>query len=102
VQAADPTTGISWDGKSKIVYTYADGSTGTTPKDGAKYEVTPGIYGTYHAPKEEVNTTLCDYCGKVAGDGTNGTCVNWPFAPGDTICEHCGTAVPPKTCHTCK
>ena len=103
VQTANTDTGISWDGKSPIVYTYADGSTGTTPKDGATYEVGPGWIGTYEAPA--TNTTsdaadgICQHCGKKEWDGTNGTCFRpWAF---DDTCSNCGTLVPVNTCHSC-
>lgn len=104
VQRADPSTGISWDGKSAIVYTYADGSTGTTPKDGATYEVMPGLKGTFTAPKQETTsqtaTGVCSTCGKKEGDGSHGTCMQ--FWAHDDNCPNCGTLVPVNTCHSCK
>lgn len=146
VQYADPETGISWDGKSPIIYTYPDGTTGTEKRDGAKYEQVPGIYTTYVAPRDPAgrlagsicstcgkivgtNCTqktkseycnwcgiflqaytchdcpkgdiyYCRYCGKIGGDGTNGTCLRY-WTGGDHICYSCGANVPVKTCHTC-
>lgn len=116
VQAADPKTGISWDGKSKIVYTYSDGSTGTVPKLGATYELFPDWYVTVEGcvvcgkiecpgwygndcPEAVPWDGTCSYCGKVSGDGTNGTCVRWLMS--DQICPNCKANVPAHTCHTC-
>ena len=102
VQRANTDTGISWDGKSSIVYTYTDGTTGTTPKDGATYEVLPGLTNTYVAPKEDVEQAsegICSECGRKEGDGSNGTCLQ--FWAHDDVCPHCGIAVPVNTCHTC-
>lgn len=42
----------------------------------------------------------CYACGKISGDGTNGTCLH--YIMGDHYCEHCGAYVPVLTCHTCK
>lgn len=104
VQMANPDTGISWDGKSPIVYTYPDGTTGTVPKDGATYEVEPGFKGTYTAPKEDTvvekdDDGSCEHCGRKSGDGANGTCLRfWAF---DDNCPHCGEFVAVNTCHTC-
>lgn len=152
VQAADWRTGISWDGVSPIVYTYPDGSTGTELKDGAKYEVIPGLWETYRAPRDGNNRLIgdncnqcgkqinyagsgeeycyqssrsrycdscgiflhasechscieedkfyCSDCGKVSGNGLNGTCVVWMM--GDVDCPNCGEHVEAYTCHTCE
>ena len=97
VQSANPDTGISWDGVSPIIYTYEDGTTGTTPQNGAKYEVIPGIYGEYWN-FNEVYDGICDYCGKKQGDGTNGTCVVHRMS--DT-CPNCGATGMLNKCHTC-
>ena len=99
VQTADPKTGISWDGKSKIVYTYADGSTGTKPKNGATYEVIPGVLGSYLDLDVEEPDNKCNWCGKTKGDGTDGTCVIYLMK--DT-CKNCGTTGVLNHCHTCK
>lgn len=151
VQRANPETGISWDGKSPIIYTYQDGSTGTVPKDGATYEGLPGIITTYYVPKDGNNRAIgsicvecskpvgngdigshtcyqtsyskycfycgawlnantchsckseahhCTDCGKIMGDGLNGTCVTWLM--GDVDCPNCGEHVGAHVCHTCK
>ncbi len=99
VQEADFRTGISWDGKSPIIYTYKDGSMGTTPKDGATYEVLPGIVSTYYEPKDVESSEFCPDCGKIMGDGQDGTCVVWMMGAVD--CPHCGERVEPHICHTC-
>lgn len=100
VQDADPNTGISWDGKSPIIYTYEDGSKGTEKKKGASYEVEPGLIRYYYPPDEVPWDGTCSHCGKVAGDGLNGTCVRWLM--GDMTCPNCGTFVKNGECHTCK
>ena len=113
VQAANPATGISWDGKSPIVYTYEDGTTGYEPVIGATYEVQPYLYYevTYwdlnplpektEQEKEDMANGIyyCHVCGKVCGDGRNGTCVMWMLV--NKTCEYCGTYIPVMTCHTC-
>lgn len=43
-QDANTETGISWDGKTPIVYTYSDGSSGYEKKAGARYELAPGKF----------------------------------------------------------
>ena len=100
VQMADPNTGISYDGKSPIIYTYEDGSKGTEKKKGASYEVIPGLIRYYYPPDEIPWDGTCSHCGKVAGDGLNGTCVRWLM--GDMTCPNCGTFVKKGECHTCK
>lgn len=150
VQMADPETGISWDGKSPIIYTYSDGTTGTEKRVGAKYEAYPGVIYTLEEyqvnPKDHAgrpigstcafcektvgsgctqeaeskycincgqflraytchncpggNTIYCDKCGKVGGDGLNGTCMSY-WSGGDHTCYNCGETFPAKTCHTC-
>ena len=107
VGPATPSTGLSWDGVSPIIYTYPDGTTGTTPQNGAKYEQVPGVWVTYGGPVVEstlpppVNGVFtCSHCGKASGDGANGTCVRWLVA-GDHTCSNCGETVPGGVCHTC-
>jgi len=100
VQDANPETGISWDGKSRIVYTYTDGTHGSEKKNGATYEVAPGLIRIYYAPDEKVWDGTCSHCGKVSGDGKNGTCVRWLMS--DMDCPNCGTHVKQGQCHTCK
>lgn len=99
VQMADPNTGVSWDGKSPIVYTYTDGTTGTVPKDGATYEQVPGVVNTVTETKHVEYDGKCSDCGKTEGDGTNGTCAQWLM--GDVDCPICGVHVAVRTCHTC-
>lgn len=94
---ADPDTGISWDGVSPILYYYEDGTTGYEPREGAKYEWYPGVWITYHEPV--VSDRCCSQCGKPYGDGRNGTCLRKLMV--DWTCEHCGTFVKAKECHTC-
>ena len=101
VQSANPETGISWDGKSPIIYTYPDGTTGTEKRVGATYEVEPGLIYTIREEKGSAeNDHLCSDCGKVIGNGTNGTCNQWLM--GDVNCPNCGEYVKVRTCHTCK
>lgn len=104
VQMADPDTGISWDGKSPIIYTYTDGTTGTEMKLGATYEQFPGMTTTITEMdmpdwEPEEYDPNCRHCGKLMGDGTNGTCVRWMM--GDIDCPACGAHVSANTCHTC-
>ena len=109
VGRADTETGISWDGKSPIIYTYTDGTTGTVPKEGATYESVPGIITTYTDYVVGSNATgsvngvfYCENCGRVCGnDGSNGKCVSW-MTGGNHTCPACGATVPGHTCHTCK
>lgn len=100
VQDADPNTGISYDGKSPIIYTYEDGSKGTEKKKGAYYEVEPGLIRYYYPPDDVPWDGTCSHCGKIAGDGLNGTCVRWLM--GDMTCPNCGAFVKNGECHTCK
>ena len=41
----------------------------------------------------------CQRCGKPQGDGTNGTCISWPYA--SVNCPNCGEYVEQGTCHSC-
>ena len=107
VQDANIETGISWDGESPILYTYPDGTTGYELKDGATYEKYPGRYATYHEPEDREDDPywtpeghLCRFCGKLSGDGTNGTCMH-KLVDGVFICEFCGEEFLGNTCHTC-
>lgn len=107
VQDADPSTGISWDGVSPIIYTYTDGTTGTEPRDGATYEVMPGIPQVYIAPTTaDPNAPVydgvhCVECGRVQGFGENGTCLRGVVGSETYTCPNCGEQFPGKTCHTC-
>ena len=153
VQTADPETGISWDGKSPIIYTYTDGTTGTERRDGAKYEYLPGKWRTVNFRKDSAGrlvgstcpncgktvaeltgklstctqfsssryctgcgvyvkyrtchsctgtTAYCSHCGKISGNGTNGTCLRYSLVNSDVTCKSCGETIPKRTCHTCK
>lgn len=106
VQLADPETGISWDGVSPIVYTYADGTTGTEKREGAKYEGAPGMITTIVTVSTKNEQTpskkprVCDECGKEKGNGGSNTCLRYWTGGGDE-CPCCGEHVPEDTCHTC-
>ncbi len=103
---ADINTGISWDGKSPIIYTYPDGTTGTELRPGAMYEYQPAFILTIgDIPELDMdweNYGKCIYCGRTTGeDGADGKCVRW-LAGSVHTCSACGETVPTKTCHTCK
>lgn len=103
--SSKPSTG------NQIIYTYPDGTTGTTPKNGATYEMKPGVIVTYREPvssstPEEVENakngiSYCKHCEKLRGDGSSGTCRRWLIA-GDHTCKLCKETVPANVCHTCK
>ena len=101
VRDADPETGISWDGESKIIYRTAEGQT-TEKTYGGYYELRPDewVQLPYPTEKEEV-TDKCVHCGKTRGDGTNNTCLRYSLTGGDILCPNCGKSIPAKTCHTC-
>ncbi len=108
----DVQAGVSWDGKSPIIYTYPDGTTGTEPKLGATYFVNKCRIATVNAytlgliTQEEftgnsgVDDCYCPHCGKTTGDGTNGTC-KYRLTDADALCAYCGDVIPGRTCHTC-
>lgn len=101
VRDADPETGISWDGESKIIYRTAEGLT-TEKTYGGYYEIRPNEW--VQLPYEiaaETETDKCEHCGRVRGDGTNGTCIRYSLADGDMTCPNCGKTIPKHTCHTC-
>lgn len=101
VRDADPETGISWDGESKIIYRTAEGLT-TEKTYGGYYEIRPNEWVQLpNEIKEETVTDKCEHCGKVRGDGTNGTCIRYSLADGDMTCPNCGRNIPKHTCHTC-
>lgn len=101
VRDADPETGISWDGESKIIYRTAVGLT-TEKTYGGYYEIRPNEWVQLpYEIKEETVTDKCEHCGKVRGDGTNGTCIRYSLADGDMTCPNCGKTIPKHTCHTC-
>ena len=101
VRDADPETGISWDGESKIIYRTAEGQT-TEKTYGGYYELRPDewVQLSYPTEKEEI-TDKCVHCGKTRGDGTNNTCLRYSLTGGDILCPNCGKSIPAKTCHTC-
>ena len=101
VKDADPETGISWDGESKIIYRTAEGQT-TEKTYGGYYELRPDewVQLPYPVEKEEI-TDRCGHCGKIRGDGTNNTCLRYSLTDGDILCPECGQNIPAKTCHTC-
>lgn len=101
VRDADPETGISWDGESKIIYRTAEGQT-TEKTYGGYYELRPDewVQLPYPTEKEEI-TDKCVHCGKTRGDGTNNTCLRYSLTGGDILCPNCGKAIPKHTCHTC-
>ena len=111
VRNANPLTGISWDGKSPIIYTYEDGTTGTTPQLGATYYLDPDKIATVNAYTmgwitydefcNDGGDGNCRHCGKPMGDGLNGTCVRW-MAGSSQECPNCGETVATQVCHTCK
>ena len=101
VRDADPETDISWDGESKIIYRTAEGLT-TEKTYGGYYEIRPNEWVQLpYEIKEETVTDKCEHCGRVRGDGTNGTCIRYSLADGDMTCPNCGRNIPKHTCHTC-
>ena len=101
VKDADPETGISWDGESQIIYRTASGLT-TEKTFGGYYELRPGewVLLPYPIEKEEISDK-CEYCGRIRGDGTGGTCLRYSLSDSDMICPNCGAVIPKHTCHTC-
>ena len=101
VKDADPETGISWDGESQIIYRTASGLT-TEKTYGGYYELRPGewVLLPYPIEKEEISDK-CEYCGRIRGDGTNGTCLRYSLSDSDMTCPNCGADIPKHTCHTC-
>lgn len=101
VKDADPETGISWDGESKIIYRTAEGIT-TEKTHGGYYEIRPGEWVQLpYEMKEETVTDKCGHCGRIRGDGTGGTCLRYSLSDSDMTCPNCGGNIPAKTCHTC-
>ncbi len=102
VQDANPDTGISWDGKSKIIYRTVNGDT-TVKTYGGYYELRPDQWVLLEEPTEKSEYDgKCEYCGRVSGDGTNGTCVRYSLINEDMSCPNCGKTIPAGTCHSCK
>lgn len=90
---AQPTT------EEKIIYYYPDGSTGTTPMNGAYYYDEYGIEIEYAGESDGKRQEFCEMCGKKIGDGRNGTCEVYI---NDATCEYCGVKVKAWECHSCK
>ena len=101
VKDADPETGISWDEESQIIYRTASGLT-TEKTYGGYYELRPGewVLLPYPIEKEEISDK-CEYCGRIRGDGTGGTCLRYSLSDSDMTCPNCGAVIPKHTCHTC-
>ena len=103
VGRADPSTGLSWDGVSPIIYTYPDGTTGTEPREGATYEVVPGVTSTYTIPCDAVGRekgSICPQCGKEIQTLSSGKYCKQ--TPNSHYCGQCGSYITAYTCHTCK
>lgn len=102
IKRADPDTGISYDGESPIIYTYADGTTGTEKQEGATYEELPGVYKTFAYSYDSVGRIIgstCETCGlEVGGWCQAGYCLQWWFL---RYCTCCGQMVVSYTCHHC-
>ena len=106
------TTNTGTNANGEIIYTYPDGTTGTVPKDGAIYEMVPGVWVEYDEDALDSSMTeeekeaadkgifYCSHCGKKCGDGTNGTCRYW-LTGGNHTCPNCGDIVPGGECHSC-
>lgn len=89
---------------NKILYHYKDGTTGYTPQDGAWYiDPVAGdkcVYTDYSNIDSEGRDGIhCPQCGRVMGDGRNGTCERYIC---DAVCEYCGEHVKAMECHSCK
>lgn len=89
---------------TKILYHYKDGTTGYTPQDGAWYiDPVAGdkcVYTDYSNIDSEGRDGIhCPQCGRVMGDGRNGTCERYIC---DAVCEYCGEHVKAMECHSCK
>ena len=68
VRDADPETGISWDGESKIIYRTAEGLTAEKTY-GGYYEIRPNEWVQLpYDIKEETVTDKCEHCGRVRGE----------------------------------
>lgn len=101
VKDADPETGISWDGESQIIYRTASGLT-TEKTYGGYYEIRPGEWVLLPYPIEkEAISDKCEYCGRIRGDGSGGTCLRYSLSDSDMTCPNCGANIPKHTCHTC-
>lgn len=86
---------------TKTLYHYKDGTTGYTPQDGATWYDEYGLAHVYvdYSNIDSGDGVHCPDCGRVMGDGTNGTCDKFLV---DTNCPRCGAAVKAMECHSCK
>lgn len=87
---------------TKTLYHYKDGTTGYTPQDGATWYDEYGlahVYVDYSNIDSDYDGVHCPQCGKVEGDGRNGTCCVYIC---DAVCEYCGEHVKAMECHSCK
>ena len=74
VRDADPETGISWDGESKIIYRTAEGLT-TEKTYGGYYEIRPNEWVQLpYDIKKETATDICEHCGRVRGGVCHRAC----------------------------
>lgn len=87
---ADINTGIGWNGKP-IVYHYSDGTTGTEPQEGAKYEYEEGIWRVVGALEPIKDDGRCDDCGRKNSE-CDGRVVDW-------YCEICKKNIKAFECH---
>lgn len=56
---------------------------------------------TCHECNKNGDIRYCSKCGKVSGDGSNGTCERNPLISGDWVHDLCGATVLGASCHTC-
>jgi len=91
---ADPKTGLSWDG-TPIVYHYPDGTTSTTPIDGAKYEYTPGIWCVIVIEDPNATTVPAGMCSRNCGR----TIQQCDRRMSDWHCDVCDVDVKRFECH---
>lgn len=91
---ADTKTGLSWDG-TPIVYHYPDGTTSTTPIDGAKYEYTPGIWHVIVIEDPNATTVPAGICAMGCGKKSK-ECDN---RMRDWHCDVCNVDVKKWECH---
>ena len=96
-----PQTTTKKQTSNKILYHYKDGTTGYTPQDGAWYVNKDGVecvYTDYSKIEGDYDGVHCPKCGKVEGDGRNGTCCVYIC---DAVCEYSGEHVKAMECHSC-
>ena len=91
---ADTKTGLSWDG-TPIIYHYPDGTTSTTPIDGAKYEYTPGIWCVIVIEAPNATTVPAGMCSRNCGR----TIQQCDRRMSDWHCDVCDVDVKRFECH---